>query len=344
MSATPVPRRALVTGCRPRLGDALSSVCGYNADVSATSTAHVIVKENVDQPGPTLNVGPQRIGWQIGADETAPQSAELAVGNSGSGSLQFTAQSSAPWLTLSVSSGAAPATITLTADPAGAAPGTMRVATVTVTATGLPGQSINIPVTLAVGNTFVTGRIETDVAAPPAPDFAVTAASAAGTVTSGQSAQTVLTVTPSNGFHDNVTLSCSGLPASATCSFSPASLSVNGAASTTTLTIATTTRTAMNLPAAPPALAAGGLAIAACGARLGIRRRRRFVGARCSRLLALLVLGAAALHGCSGGGSQPSSPIGPSGPTGTPAGTYTVTITAASGSISHSVAYALTVN
>ena len=324
--------------------NAITLTATNSLGVSATSTAHVTVKESVDQPGPTLKVGPRQIGWQIGADETGPQSAELTVGNVGSGSLQFTAQSSAPWLTLSVDSGAAPATITITADPAGAAPGTMRVATITVTAAGSPAQSINIPVTLAVGNTFVTGKIETDVAAPPAPDFAITAAAAADTVTSGQSAQTVLTVNPSNGFHDNVTLSCTGLPASATCSFSPASLAVNGAAATTTLTIATATYTAMNLPAAPPAIAAGGLAIAACGAGLGIRRRRRFVGARCSRLLALLVLGAAALHGCSGGGSQPSSPIGPSGPTGTPAGTYTVTITATSGSISHSVAYALTVN
>jgi hypothetical protein len=62
-----------------------------------------------------------------------------------------------------------------------------------------------------------------------------------GTASPGQSATTTLTLTPQNGFSGDVTLTCSGLPSGAICDFSPATVTVNGAAATSTLTIITTT-------------------------------------------------------------------------------------------------------
>ena len=56
----------------------------------------------------------------------------------------------------------------------------------------------------------------------------------------GQTGTSTITVTATNGFSGTVNLTCSGLPAGATCAFAPASVSSAG---TSTLTIATTTAT-----------------------------------------------------------------------------------------------------
>jgi VCBS repeat-containing protein len=71
----------------------------------------------------------------------------------------------------------------------------------------------------------------------PAPAF--TASLNPGTVTlaAGQSVTTTLTITPQNGFQQAVQFACSGLPTNASCVFNPTTLSPNGAAATTTLTI-----------------------------------------------------------------------------------------------------------
>lgn len=82
-------------------------------------------------------------------------------------------------------------------------------------------------------------------------DFALTASSASGTIVAGNSATTTLSLARSNGFAQNVTLSCSGLPTLATCSFSPAAVTLGASAVTSTLTIVTTAKTAMNLPTQP---------------------------------------------------------------------------------------------
>jgi YVTN family beta-propeller protein len=126
--------------------------------LSATVTVNVTVTASPVQPGPTLTAGPTPIGWQVAAGESNPQTATLNIGNAGSGSLEFMAQSNAPWLTLSTPSGAAPAAITLTADPSIFAAGSTARATVTLTAAGMPSQVIQIPATLYIGNTFVGGQ------------------------------------------------------------------------------------------------------------------------------------------------------------------------------------------
>lgn len=126
--------------------------------LTATTTITVNVRGVVALPGPTLTAGPLQIGWHVRVGESQLQTTTIDIGNSGSGNLAFSAQSSAPWLTLNAASGTAPAGLTLTANPAGFTDGTTANASVTLTAVGIPSQTITIPVSLAVGNTFIVGN------------------------------------------------------------------------------------------------------------------------------------------------------------------------------------------
>jgi YVTN family beta-propeller protein len=159
-----MPGRPLGSGSRLSITDLPAGV--NQVTLTATNSlgladaisVTLVVKENPGLPGPTLTAGPRRIGWHVAAGETQPQTSELEIGNSGGGNLEFTAQSSAPWLTVSAEAGTAPATLTVAADPAGLGEGVTAEASVTVTAVGMTGQSITVPVTLSVGNTFVVGN------------------------------------------------------------------------------------------------------------------------------------------------------------------------------------------
>jgi hypothetical protein len=121
-----------------------------SAGQSAAATVTVIVGDELAWPGPILSAGPSEIGWHVGAGATAPQTAELTVANVGGGSLTWTAVSSAPWLTLSATSGSAPATLTLTADPTGLPAGATASASVTISSPE-GGADVVIPVSLGVG-------------------------------------------------------------------------------------------------------------------------------------------------------------------------------------------------
>lgn len=166
-----IPGRSLGSGSRLSITDLPAGVnqvtltATNSFGLSATTSVAVNVIENVELPGPTLTVGPGRIGWHVGVGESQIQTATVDIGNGGSGDLAFSVSSSAAWLTVSTATGNAPATITLMANPAGLAGGVTRRATVTLQAVGIPDQVITIPVMLSVGNTFVVG--ETDVADEP---------------------------------------------------------------------------------------------------------------------------------------------------------------------------------
>jgi hypothetical protein len=225
----------------------------------------------------------------------------------------------------------------------------------------------------------------TEATTTATPDFTLTASGTSGTVTAGQSVQTTLTLTPANGFDQTVSLSCSGLPAGAACDFAPASLPVDGNATTSKLTISTTARTAMKASGRPfdPWLPGGAL-LASIGMPIVWRRRRVLAGHGHVALVVLLLFTAIGLAGCggsssgggaspsgsssssggstsssssgsgstssssSGGGSSSSSSSGSSssggGSTGTPAGTYSVTVTATGGPTTHTLTFSLTVS
>ena len=168
----------------------------------------------------------------------------------------------------------------------------------------------------------------------PPPSFTVAASPTSLTVTAGQSATTTVTVTPANGFNSAVTFICSGLPAGATCTFSPASVEFGGMTpGSTTLTVTTSPTTSSfgrsGIPLFPPV----SVAIAVCV--IGFRKRRRMNVLMFAVSFAFLGL----VCGCGGGGSGGSTPP----PTPQPF-TSTVTLTATGGSLQSTTTFSLTVN
>lgn len=164
----------------------------------------------------------------------------------------------------------------------------------------------------------------------PAESLSVTPFSGSQTVTAGQTANYGMTITPGGGYTGVVKLSCGSLPSKAACSFQLASVPITSGAVQTTLSIATTAATTSRNDA-PIAPLGGGLGGALLAVLLGLgiapgstrRWSRKLRALACVALLAALWL---PLVGCSGGGSSTTKNPG------TPAGTYTVTVTAADSS------------
>src|SRR5262249_9540987 len=163
----------------------------------------------------------------------------------------------------------------------------------------------------------------------------------------GDAASFTVTAVPQNGFNSAVALSCSGLPAGASCAFSPASVTPNNGAATANLKITTTSASAV-LKTDPTfyALCLPALSFCLVGLSWLPQRvhRRKLVVIAVLLIVAFVIVQA----GCGGGsknGNTPSSggttpgggtPPPPSGGSaGTPVGTYTVTVLATSSSIQH---------
>jgi hypothetical protein len=129
--------------------------------LSASASVAVTVTDDLDLPGPTLSVGPGRVGWHVSPGTMELQSAELSVANCGGGTLSWTAASDAAWLTAQPLAGTAPSTLTLSADPSGLAPGSLNVAVLTVRRMGESAQAVAVPVSLSVGNVWSAARQKT---------------------------------------------------------------------------------------------------------------------------------------------------------------------------------------
>ncbi len=270
----------------------------------------------------------------------------------GSMSTTFTVSASVPSgfadsITLTCSAGAA----TCSFDPSSIKAGQNS----TVTVNGLTATTAN-PL-----NFTVTGTDGAQSASLPLTilfsAFSVSASPALNSTTAGGSAVYAVTVTPSNGFSQSVTLSCIGLPQGASCSFSPSSVTpTNSGPASASLKLSTTahsvsgprrgpfvtfppgmTRTRTPWLVSFLALALLGGLIARFGApHAGTESWKR---ARLSALTLGTALAALALWtSCQ---SYGSSPIGT--PTGTPGGTFTIIITGTLGSNS-AVTRATTVN
>jgi hypothetical protein len=164
-----------------------------------------------------------------------------------------------------------------------------------------------------------------NISAGGAQDFQVGASPLSpATISAGGSSTSTITITSMNGFNGSVSLSCSTISPSVTpapaCSFSPGS--VTNGSGTATLTVSTTAPHSLSgmsasrqRPRGLGWMATGGLVMVGV-LWFGAPWRRRVAGAS---LMVLLFF--AAGTGCGGGGGKTG---------GTPAGSYTVTVSATS--------------
>ena len=188
-----------------------------------------------------------------------------------------------------------------------------------------------------LGNTGTVGIYGTNYSQSPNPsasvyvnDFTLSVSPASVTVPAGVPASYTAVLTPTGAIPDAVTLACSsGLPTGAKCTLTtnPIPNLGTGAASTTlvidtTARVTTTTRLWQKGPLYAVWLPVSGLAL--LGAGMGgkkSRKQRLLIGALFVVLFALIALQPA----CSSTQTTTTT-------TGTPAGTYTVTVSATSGS------------
>jgi hypothetical protein len=206
------------------------------------------------------------------------------------------------------------------------------------------------PTHLASVSSAVTVTITAPPPPPPAapPGFALSLSPTSGSVPAAGSTTTSLTITPANGFNQAVSFACSGLPAQATCTFAPATVTPGSTAATTMLTITTTASASVAAPAGPSGNEKLPFAFAGVVLGLAFLRDRRRMRSWLLSCIAICAIGAGLLgmgscsSGSGGGGGAPTTTSTGSTTTPTPT-TSTVTIQATGGSISQTATYTLTV-
>jgi hypothetical protein len=196
-----------------------------------------------------------------------------------------------------------------------------------------------------------------DTGASTLPDFTVTANPSSATVSPGEFATTVLTITPQNGFSQMVTLSCAGNPAASNCTFSPTTLTPPLDPTTkqplpvnSSLQISTQAPSGKAAVVAPDSGSRIAFAFVLPGilALIGLGATRKRAGLNKLRVLGMVALLAASTLGLSACAQRYDYLHHP--PTGNPGiapGTYNITIAAYSSNgatvTSHTIQVALTV-
>src|SRR5438270_3030429 len=315
------------SGTRTGSLSATNNVTGSPQTVSLTGTGATAGTPGASVSPTSLTFGNQTVG-------TSSAAQTVTVSNTGSAALTITSIVASGDFAASNTCGGSLAaggncsiSVTLTPTASGTRTGSLSV---TDNATGSP-QTVSL----------------TGTGSSTAADFSLSVSPTSGTITAGQSATFTLSVTPSGGFNQTVSLSCGGAPQAGTCAISPGAVTPNGSSASTATISLTTTARGMVVPGQWPRWISPPLgdqmeltkilwliAALALLATIVVGRRRQ-VRLTLGLAMLMVVLGA----GCTGVVKSTTT----SG-AGTPVGTYTLTLTGTSGTGSSALAHSVTVN
>ena len=209
---------------------------------------------------------------------------------------------------------------------------------VTLTPSVIGTESATLTITDNSGG--VDGAMQTVALSGGGKDFELTAVDTAQTIPPGSTATYNLQLTPGDQFTETVTLACANLPPLSACTVKPSTVTLDGTNPTdVTLDVTTTGPKISSVPSPgrfnPPQgfwlltatllglLALGGISLRS----VPVRAARKYLAL--ASLLLLVAFWASCISGRLQGG--------------TPAGTYNISVTATSGSLSHSATVTLTV-
>ncbi len=315
------------------VGPATITITGTSGTLSASTTLTL----NVAAPAPVFTLAPSAGTLSVAQGASGSVTVAVSGNSSFSGAVTLAASNLPAGVTATFGTNPATSSSVLTF----AASSTAALGSATVTITGTSG-------TLSASTTVA-------LTVTAAPTFTLTPTSPAVSVAVGGSATDTLAVAGRNGFTGSVSLSAAvtSSPAGAqnipTVSFGATSpVTVAGSAGgSATLSISTTPSTSAALtrpaPQGSSPIIGGGIAMAGL-LLLGLSGKRRRAGGYHSLTLiaaiAFLFTLTFGIVGC-GGGSSPAPAS--TGTPGTTAGTYTINVTATSGSITSTSPITLTV-
>lgn len=344
---------AQTNNCPSTMGVGATCIITVTFTPTATGTRTGSLSITDDATGSPQTVSLKGIGTPLFSLTTASPSKTILIG---SASTTFTISAVAPsTFTESISLSCSGATCSF--DPTSIAPGGSS----TLTVSGLSASTAN-PLNFTVSGTSGEQTATLSLIIFFA-DFTLSASPPLNTTPAGQSVTYTITVNPFNGFNQAVLLSCSsGLPAGASCSFSPSAVAPDGSTPiTSTLTVSTTARSSRVGPRAGPRpnLPRGTIPLAvpwllsclALATFVGLAARRKGMYpltwnrgriALASLAFAAITLSSALWVSC--GNDYYTNIIKPAQSSGTQVGNSTITITGTLGAGSVAVTRTTTVN
>jgi len=294
--------------------------------VTDNDTYSIVVLINTTPPPPVTNLSPSSLTFPAQNVGSRSNPVPVTLSNTGKGVLSVTGVTIGGTNANEFSQSNNCTTVQ---------PGAKCTINVTYAPTAAGAASAAVIVTdTAGGGTQTVAVSGTGVAVPGFEIGPASGAQTSQTVSAGQSATFSLVVTPSSGFSGAVALSCSIIPKvtpAPNCSL-PSSVNVTaGTAAPVKVMVSTTapvTTGTISYVSSPPSATTfiWTMLLLTLGFLL-VRRRRNVVVAA----IPVMVLALASWVGCGGWGGSSSSHTTP----GTPAGTYTATVGATSGSLNH---------